>query len=655
MALREMTEKQFDQLCEKRGLRGSEIDRLASSVRIRSPSPSDCQSDCSADADPYGVDKVECLINCLQREQGYTAHPASDREDTNTVVIGTTEQDATDAMQELALDAPANMKHKCTEPGCVFSRATPGLPASVVRFKKCMWCDPEQLAAALADTLRHQNIKQSLNAFKSKDQKVHERALAKLPDNFVEGSRFCSHPACVFSRSIPGSKARVTCGTERSMCMWCDEAHLREAESTMQGRGMILRSLKAFKRHDAAFAEAARDRLSVEMTQKPAEHSGMRSNDLAIEYAEALHDVSTYRAPIPAGTYYAENRRAMRYWSDDAYRLEQINRLTAGDFSSDAEYRDFIQFFFNSDRYGGSSWWREVDAQCHKDRNGVRIHTKWGKPIYIHDNGISFKEHRSQQEREHEEACARLQEAWDELRLRMAGCRASCMPTWTCKCGEMKGCHYVCDVGRAARVLRCAQSQFNASQMTDDVHTEATCGEGQWFCDCERDMQPMDFKYIDLRQYYSADGTPVSRPASKRDAPSLFRTKPGGEGYDRTYDCAITKTDYTKRGLQVVELDNGSIVAKHAKLRIDKAEQEEFEALVHRTHKLAFDESCRLCIREAIGKGMREGMRERRRKFRGARGGASSDAAALFMLHADSCGEDDTEGDMVDEDDRGQS
>ena len=113
-----------------------------------------------------------------------------------------------------------------------------------------------------------------------------------------------------------------------------------------------------------------------------------------------------------------------------------------------------------------------------------------------------------------------------------------------------------------------------------------------------------------MGQYYSAKGVlkprgrskrdapRQPRGRSKRDAPRQYREWPGGQDYARDYDHCIEKKDYTKRGLQVVELDNGDVVPKKARMRYVKWSIDDFNEILHKTHKRVFDPECKLCIRD---------------------------------------------------------
>lgn len=134
-----------------------------------------------------------------------------------------------------------------------------------------------------------------MSAAPSKRPASSASTIAKRPATALKQSHLCKGLSCVFNRGLPGMRARSDKATNR-LCMWCDPAKLRQAESTAGGQANIFRSLTAFSVKPDVL-QHAENKLSQEFKDlsadcKPALRQ--RREDLRLE-SEALEEAEQIR------------------------------------------------------------------------------------------------------------------------------------------------------------------------------------------------------------------------------------------------------------------------------------------------------------------------------------------------------------------------
>ena len=151
--------------------------------------------------------------------------------------------------------------HKyCQKEDCAFDRQGQGQPARKDTGQQfCAWCDDDLLIAALQVPAKEMHIKQALAMFKQRGSWEHRLALEKLASHELTSSSYwCNDPACVYSTSQPGTKAR--CRSASDFCSWCDPEYLLIAKNTVEGRKRLNQALSAFKVNPRVY-DAARAML----------------------------------------------------------------------------------------------------------------------------------------------------------------------------------------------------------------------------------------------------------------------------------------------------------------------------------------------------------------------------------------------------------
>ena len=157
---------------------------------------------------------------------------------------------------------------RCSGPDCKFSRKAADQPCRVQRAgKKCLWCDPAKLQAALGTEAGRQRIHQALDAFQRLQCEALALALAKLPVDFSRAQKLCIAPGCCFSRAAPGRAARVT--DDQQTCAFCTFTHEGTllAETTGHGHRNLQQSLGVFAQRNQGVLQQAWMRLSADFRQ----------------------------------------------------------------------------------------------------------------------------------------------------------------------------------------------------------------------------------------------------------------------------------------------------------------------------------------------------------------------------------------------------
>ena len=148
-------------------------------------------------------------------------------------------------------------KKLCQAASCVFSRGTPGQSARAVG--NCVFCDPENMVAAMASEAGRMNVRVTLSMFEVKDRAVHEAAMGRVPADFCARElRYCTSPGCVYNREHLGQPARCNGALQ---CVWCSPSGLTDAIGTDAGRMHVQVSLSMFAAKDRIVYAAALSKL----------------------------------------------------------------------------------------------------------------------------------------------------------------------------------------------------------------------------------------------------------------------------------------------------------------------------------------------------------------------------------------------------------